>query len=188
MTSRGHLGELLDELMRRYSLDRRARAQSAITLWPEVVGRDIARNAWPTGVAEGTLRVAVSNHAWAQTLHLMRGSLLEALNVRIGGDVLREIQVRVGTRSQPSPAARESQNPAPGNAAPPALTREDRERIRELTDGIADAELRARVRRAATGLVRLRRWREAQRQRRCPSCGRFVSGRRRMCPACAGRQ
>ena len=183
MTSRGHLGGLLDEVLRRHNLDRRARAQSAIALWPEIVGKDIARNAWPISVAQGTLLVGATNHAWAQTLHLMKQALLDAFNARIGDDTLRDIQVRVTSRGRSAPPAPAS---APDRAQLPALTREDQQRIRQLTDTIADAELRGKVRRAAVGLIRLRRWREAQGWRRCARCGRALPAKRRVCSACAG--
>jgi predicted nucleic acid-binding Zn ribbon protein len=184
MTSRGHLGELIDDVLRRHNLDRRARAQSAVTLWPEIVGADIARNAWPISVAQGTLLVGAANHAWAQTLHLMKQTLLEALGARIGADTLSDIQVRVTPRPRTAPATRE-QASAPERAQLPRLTREDQQRIHQLTDTIADAELRRKVRRAAIGLMRLRRWREAQGRRCCARCGRPLLSRRRVCPACA---
>jgi predicted nucleic acid-binding Zn ribbon protein len=187
MPERGRLGEVLEDVMRRHNLERRARQWRALGVWAEVVGKDIARNAWPVRVRDGVLLVGVANHAWAQTLHLMRAAIVEALNARLGADALREMQVRVTGRDQRRAAA-DAEDHAPRRTALPPLTREEQARVREIVAGVTDPELKAKVRRAAAGLMRLRRLREAQGRRRCPRCGRAYAARERTCPACAGRR
>ena len=190
---RRRFGDLLQDLLRRHNLDRRVRQRAAVGLWAEVVGADIARNAWALGVREGVLIVGAANHAWAQTLHLMRGSLLPALNARIGEEVLHDLQVRVGRRPAQRGTPREAPRPV-GEALPP-LTRAEQQRVRQLTAAIEDPELRTRVAAAAAGLMRLRRLREAQGWRPCRSCGRSFlprsdrgRGRGHDCPACIKRR
>lgn len=185
MKKRGHLGELIKGLLRQHDLERRVRQHQAMDLWPEVVGADIARNAWPLGVRDGVLLVGVVNHAWAQTLHLMSVVIIEAVNSRLEESALRDLQVRVTGHGHRSRRASGADQDRPRRPSPPALTREEQERVRDLTSGIEDPELKAKVRRAAAGLMRLRRWREAAPQRACARCGRPFSGTGRVCPACA---
>ncbi|UCH34336.1 MAG: DUF721 domain-containing protein [Armatimonadota bacterium] len=185
MLERGRLGEVLDDVMRRHNLARRARQWGALSVWAEVVGKDIARNAWPIRVRDGVLLVGVANHVWAQTLHLMRAAILEALNARLGEEVLREMHVRVTVRDKRTAAARDAGDSTERRSALPPLTREEQERVREIAASVTDPELRAKVRRAAAGLLRLRRLRDTQGRRRCPRCGRPLAAPGRTCSACA---
>jgi len=188
MKERGHLGDLIKGLMRRYDLERRARQHQAMDLWPQVVGPDIARNSWPLGVRDGVLLVGAANHAWAQTLHLMSTAILEALNTRLEQPALRDLQVRVAGRGHRPRRDAGADEGRPRRASPPPLTREDQQRVRDLTASIEDAELKAKVRRAAAGLMRLRHLQEAEARRTCAGCGRRFSGAGRVCSACAGRR
>jgi len=188
MRGRGNIGELLDQVIRRHHLDRRMRQRAAMDVWPEVVGRDIARNAWPSSVRDGVLHVRAANHAWVQTLHLMRSQILDALNARLGEQSLNDIRVTVSRQgSRDAPGVAQGADDAAPPALPP-LTRDDRERLRNLTAPIEDPELRARVMRAAAGLIRLRRLREAQGWRPCRRCGRSFVGRGHTCAACTRRR
>jgi len=232
MIERQRLGELIKEVIRRHRLDRRAAQQAALGLWPEVVGHHIARNAWPLGVREGVLLVGAANHAWAQTLHLMRAQIVDAVNARIAqlagagssapglpsgqdapgpaGDVetpecgcaalperasrapsaalLRDMKVRVARREQRPGVASTAADTTHKRGPLPPLTREDQQRVRDLAAVIEDPELRVKVARAAAGLLRLRRQREAQGWHPCPRCGRSFRGHGRTCPACAARR
>lgn len=189
------LGDLLRGVLRRYDLERRLRQRAAMDLWPQVVGADIARNCWPQGVRDGVLAVLAANHAWAQTLHLMRTQIIEALNARAGEQALRDITVRVGDRGQRPPRAGAADAPPPAPELPP-LTRDEQERVRRLTASIADPGLRLQVQRAVVGIIRRRRQREQSAARVCPACGRplprrwpfRVARNQRRCPACAARR
>ncbi len=183
------LGELLRGVMRRYNLERRARQHAAINLWPEVVGAGIARNCWPLGVRDGVLLVGAVNHAWAQTLHLMRPAITEALNARVGEEVVREINVCVVDRAQRPEAGGGARRPRPTEPAePPPLTCRQQQLVRELTARIEDPPLQAKVRGALTALLRLQRLRESQPQRACARCGGPLAGRGKWCAACAARR
>jgi len=161
------------------------RQRAAMDLWPQVVGADIARNSWPLTVRDGVLHVGVANHAWAQTLHLMGAAITQALNAAAGEEALRDIKVSVTERARRAGASARPVGRAPGASELPPLTREQQHQVRELTAQIEDPALRAKVRRAVAGLLRLRRLREAQGERPCPRCGRPLVGSGRACPACA---
>jgi predicted nucleic acid-binding Zn ribbon protein len=47
--------------------------------WPEIVGRDVALHAVPTGASDGVMEIQCDSSAWATQLRLMRSTLLESL-------------------------------------------------------------------------------------------------------------
>jgi hypothetical protein len=215
MIERQRLGQLIKDILRRHDLDRRAAQQAAVGLWAETVGQHIARNAWPLGVREGVLLVGAANHAWAQTLHLMRAQILDALNARLAevdrgpqsaagspgeprSPLLRDIKVRVARGPKCAVRTADGQRATARGSRPPLppLTPEEQQRVRDLAAAVEDPDLRARVARAAAGLLRRRRAREAQSSARgkreglrsCARCGRVLVGRGRTCAACAARR
>lgn len=184
MADNGHIGEIVRQLIQRHHLDRRMRERAVAGLWGEVAGADIARNCRPLGVRDGVLLIGATNHAWAQTLSLMRAQLVEALNARAGAPVLRDLAVRVVAATQ-SPGPVQADAGAAGASLPP-LTEDQQRRVRELSGRIGDPALRAKVRRALAVLLRRQRQRDTESDRPCPSCGRPVGGRTRRCPTCRG--
>jgi hypothetical protein len=122
-----------------------------VSAWPELVGGEVARNAWPARIArDGTLHVNTSSSVWAFELGQLGPKMLERLRAELG------------------PAAptglRFAQGPLP--EAPPAVSderaterREPSEEARRLAATLAaeiDAEdLRKQVEKAvAEGLSR----------------------------------
>ena len=65
-------------------------------LWPEVVGPTVAARAMPLRIIKGTLTVAVSSGPWKQELTFLKGMMIEKLNQRLGGAVVREIVLKSG--------------------------------------------------------------------------------------------
>jgi predicted nucleic acid-binding Zn ribbon protein len=55
------------------------------TLWPDVVGRDIASEASPALERGGVVTVACSASVWAQELDLMGPQIVDRLNASLGG-------------------------------------------------------------------------------------------------------
>ncbi|MGH2921870.1 MAG: DUF721 domain-containing protein [Gaiellaceae bacterium] len=56
-----------------------------VTAWPELVGEQIARNAWPARLSrDGTLHVATSSSAWAFELAQLAPEVLERLRAATG--------------------------------------------------------------------------------------------------------
>jgi predicted nucleic acid-binding Zn ribbon protein len=75
------LGAALRRYLDKQGLARRVGQQTALEVWPGVVGPAVAAAARPVSVvADGTLIVAVRSSAWMNELSLMERELLEALN------------------------------------------------------------------------------------------------------------
>ena len=128
-------GELREELSR---FGPAGGIAELVAAWPEAVGEQIARNAWPARIArDGTVHVHTSDSVWAFEL----------------GQRAREIAVRLGVpklrfAAGPLPAAAPAEPP---EASSPRVQAGERERAqaRELVAGIGDDELRELVARAA---------------------------------------
>ncbi len=67
---------------------------SVFARWEELVGPDIAAHATPRTLRDGVLTVAVDHPAWAASLQLLAGDILERIDA-VGGDAVRELVVRV---------------------------------------------------------------------------------------------
>jgi len=140
--------ERLDAELRR-ELDRFAPSEGgAATIsraWAVSVGETVARNAWPTRLAEdGTLHVATSSSTWAFELARLAETILEQLRSTLGKSAPRTLRFAPG----PVPEAR-SATPAATAPTPPPPTAEQRAEAAELAAGIGDDELRELVARAA---------------------------------------
>ena len=109
-----------------------------VTVWPGLVGEQIARNAWPARVGrDGTLHVATSSSAWGFELAQHAPEILDRLRAELG-DVAPQA-LRFAPGKLPDPAVPES-DPAARAVVEPAA--EHVELASALTAGIADENLR----------------------------------------------
>ena len=65
-------------------------------VWDEVVGGAIARNAQPSWIKKGRLRVKVSDPIWLQELEFAGETIKEKLNERLGRSAVQSIEFRLG--------------------------------------------------------------------------------------------
>ena len=129
------LGEGLRRQLR--SLGPNAAIGAAVEAWPEAVGAEIARNAWPARFRrDGTLVVHCKDAVWAFEL----GHRAAEISPRLPG----RPPLAFVPGPLPEPAAPE-QVPAP----PPAATLDQRRQAAEWAASIEDEGLRAAVARAA---------------------------------------
>ena len=64
--------------------------------WNEIVGDAISKNAEPSRVRNGILRVTVSDPIWLQELQFMEGRIRERINEKLGRHAVKRIEFRVG--------------------------------------------------------------------------------------------
>ena len=74
------VGAVLEQSLKRLDLAPRLDEYGVWTIWREVVGRTIARNAQPEKIRNGTLFVKVSSPVWMQELQFMKEMIAEKLN------------------------------------------------------------------------------------------------------------
>jgi len=117
-----------------------------VTAWPDAVGEQIARNAWPARIArDGTLHVATSSSAWAFELAQLGPTLRERLTAALGDATPPRL------RFAPGRLPELSDEPSRGSRTPPpAPSAEVRAEAERLTAEITDTELRKLVAKAAS--------------------------------------
>lgn len=137
------LGESLDRELRRFGQS--GSIPAIVAAWPEAVGEEVARNAWPARVSrDGTLHVSTSSSAWAFELTQLATVVLEQLTAELDESPPKGIRFAPGHLPEPpaeAPAATPAVRPAP---APERVAEAE-----ELASAIADEELRVKVARAA---------------------------------------
>ncbi len=65
-------------------------------VWEEVVGPAVAKNAQPSWIKNGRLRVSVSNSVWLQELEFSGENIKERLNRMLEREAVRKITFRIG--------------------------------------------------------------------------------------------
>jgi Dna[CI] antecedent, DciA len=116
------------------------RLGEVVEAWPGAVGELVARNAWPARIArDGTLVVNTKDAVWAFELGHRSTEILGRLDRRLKA-------IRFVPGPIPEPALDRTEGSAP---RPDPPTAGQVERGAELAAGIADAELRERVAKAA---------------------------------------
>ena len=109
-----------------------------MTAWPEAVGAEIARSAWPARFQrDGTLIVHTRDSVWAFELTQRAGQIQERLE---GVDAIKFVPGPL-----PEASAEDVATPA---TAPAVASPEQRRRAREIASEIADEDLRKIVTKA----------------------------------------
>lgn len=116
-----------------------------VRAWPEAVGDQIARNAWPARLArDRTLYVATSSSAWAFELAQLEPRLLERLRDALENQAPATLRFAPGKLPERSS---EEVDCLPRRGREP--TAEERELAAALAAGIEDENLREIVAKAA---------------------------------------
>lgn len=126
--------------------DGRGAMPRLVAAWPNAVGDEVARNAWPARIGrDGTLVVHTSSSVWAFELGQLAPRMLERLRAELGDAAPSGLRFVQGHLPEPPPAI-----PEAGPPETPSPTREALARAAELAAGIADEELRERVGKAVS--------------------------------------
>ena len=138
------IGQGVERQLARF--DGRGAMPRIVAAWPEVVGDEVARNAWPARVArDGTLHVNTSSSVWAFELGQLAPSIVERLRAELGDAAPTALRFAQGHLPEPAPAST--------GATPWVVPEASEAAVREaaaLAAGIADEQLRKRVERAAS--------------------------------------
>jgi hypothetical protein len=116
-----------------------------VRAWPDAIGDQIARNAWPARLArDGTLHVATASSTWAFELAQLEPKLLERLREALGEAAPGGLRFAPGKLPEPS-----AEDLGATRTPPPEPTGEERELASALASGIEDESLRKIVAKAA---------------------------------------
>jgi predicted nucleic acid-binding Zn ribbon protein len=86
------LGDLLPSILRGVGLEQRFKEQQVLTLWPTVVGEELAARTKATKIDRGVLFVHVDHGAWLQELHFIEKDLIEKLRALEPGVAIKKIR------------------------------------------------------------------------------------------------
>ena len=113
--------------------------------WPELVGSQVAANAWPARLArDGTLHVNTSSSTWAFELGHLEAEILPRLQEALGKAA--PSRLKFAPRPLPEPVAGPAER---DESPPPEPTLEQAREARSWAAAIESEELRARVEKAA---------------------------------------
>ena len=76
------IGDILPKILKAAGLDQKIRESEILTLWPEIVGEEVAQRTRAVKVDHGVLHVNVDHGAWMQELHFMEKDILRRLRAR----------------------------------------------------------------------------------------------------------
>jgi hypothetical protein len=116
-----------------------------VAAWPELVGEQVAANAWPARIArDGTLHVNASSSSWAFELGQLAGEILPRLQEALGEAAPKRLRFAPGPLPELSAEA--------STASPEPLPEPTPEQVREAEEwasAIGSEELRKTVEKAA---------------------------------------
>lgn len=133
------VADLMAAMFRGKPAEKRLEEGKIWLAWDAAVGAQIAAKARPVSFRDGTLTVAVVSAPWMQQLTFLKKGMMEKLNERLGGDVVRDIYLKAGVPQPPAP------RPKPRRNKERPLAGEEKARIAEQSAAIADPELREAV-------------------------------------------
>ncbi|MGQ9632356.1 MAG: DUF721 domain-containing protein [bacterium] len=121
--------------------------------WDSIVGRNIGKHARPVCLDRGILTVFVDHPTWLYQLEVdLKGSIVKAINDRIGGAIVGDIKFKVGRVGDIVGKEADSS----GGSAP-RLTSKDTSRIDEVASIISDEKIRRVFRKVMAKDLRFKR-------------------------------
>jgi len=90
------VGEVLERLVNKLSLDKKLKEVNALKLWEEVTGEKISQHSLPLFVKTGNLFVRVDNSGWLTQLTYLKCEIISELNKRLGAESIKNIYFRLG--------------------------------------------------------------------------------------------
>ncbi|HUI43357.1 MAG TPA: DUF721 domain-containing protein [Terriglobia bacterium] len=116
------VGKILPRVLKRHVRGASAPVLEVLTpLWPRVAGKAMAEQAQPVAFGAGTLTLATSNASWATELYGLREEICAAVNRALGGQVVKQIRVRMAPEINADRAI-SGQRPAAQRKEPAAET------------------------------------------------------------------
>lgn len=86
------IGDVLRDLLEETSLQGRMEELKAVSLWPKIVGSELASLTGKPQVKNGVMQIGVPNASLRNELHLSRTRLREIINEKIGKEIITEIK------------------------------------------------------------------------------------------------
>jgi len=91
-----HIGKILCDVLNTFQLDPDLELTRLFSLWDDVVGEALAKNARPAGFKGKILLVNVVSSVWIQELQYYRKDMIRKLNEALGKELVCDIKFKIG--------------------------------------------------------------------------------------------
>ncbi|MDQ1330812.1 MAG: hypothetical protein QG578_1077 [Thermodesulfobacteriota bacterium] len=92
-----HIGNILYDVLGAFRKDPDLELTGIFSLWDEVVGAAVAKNASPAGFKGKILLVNVVSSVWIQELQYHRKDIIRKLNEALGKELVCDIKFKIGS-------------------------------------------------------------------------------------------
>lgn len=86
------LKQVLNIYLHKTGLAKGVAQNTAISLWPEIVGTAVAENTQAESVEHGVLKIKTSTPTWRQELQFQKNEIISKLNEQIGKNTIKDIK------------------------------------------------------------------------------------------------
>ncbi|MDP2861495.1 MAG: DUF721 domain-containing protein [Desulfobacterales bacterium] len=91
-----HIGNILCDVLNTFRLDPDLELTGLFSLWDDVVGEAVAKNARPAGFKGKILLVHVGSSVWIQELQYYKKDMIRKLNEALGKELVSDIKFKIG--------------------------------------------------------------------------------------------
>ena len=91
-----HIGNILSDVLNAFRLDPDLELTGIFSLWDDVVGEAVAKNARPAGFKGKILLVHVGSSVWIQELQYYKKDMIRKLNEALGKELVCDIKFKIG--------------------------------------------------------------------------------------------
>jgi predicted nucleic acid-binding Zn ribbon protein len=98
------IGRILKEVIEDLGVGPRMAEQRAVIEWPDVVGPKVASHCRAIRIEQGRMLVEVGSPVWAQELSLMRRTIIQKINRRLGSRTVQSLHFVVGGKGSHDPS------------------------------------------------------------------------------------
>ena len=86
------IGKAIKGFLKKAGLEKGVNQNTAIHIWPSVVGQKVSENTEAQSVESGTLVVKTKNSAWRQELVFKQTEIIQGLNKELGKNTIKSIR------------------------------------------------------------------------------------------------
>ncbi|MDH7482176.1 MAG: DUF721 domain-containing protein [Armatimonadota bacterium] len=177
------LADLVGSSLSALGLEQKIREQTAIILWNDTVGEQVAGAAQPEFVRNGILFVVVKNAVWANELGFYKRDIISRINKQLGKPVIKDIVFRVG--SLPSTkGSKVSSRAKCEDIEGISLSDGEIEQVEAIARTVNDPQLFDSLRGLLITVLRQEKWKKENGWKPCSKCGALHNGQCSVCPVC----
>ena len=153
--------------------------------WEKIVGKDIALQSIPVNIENKILFVAVNNSVWCQHLSMLKADIIYKINKFAGVLLVEDLKFRnqYYDKSKRAIVDKKEYNLA-NNIAQIKLTKEENDKVNELTATITDEKLRKSIKKLMVKNLAFNKIKVDNNWHKCLNCDTLCSKQEQYCTVC----